>query len=383
MDMTLFTIRKSNNRRKQTMKNKSLKTVFVLSVLSLSCLYGENLHLFKCNGKYGYVTDSLNVSIPPSYDYAEEFSGGYAITGSRHGTKKIYYTLIDTDNNIPDSFLCNCKRLRQIYKNIYSRENEQDDGYLLYNMQTKQKIEKNNSSYYTLESDKPSDLYISTSDTDNGAYFMSLDGKEEILHGNWKRLYPLSDGAAFAVLDNFDQVIINKKGDYILQNVADSDWCFSEGLLAVETDKISGYIDNTGKLVFSCPFEPVNHEFYPPGLRYPFREDAAAVQIKNDIYRIYDRKGHILMNDTAFFDCQPCSNGLFRCRKVQKGKYGFIDKTGIYIIPPALDDAESFHDGYAIVMYKGRDGLLGRNGNLYFADDLIAGNRKSMVNIHN
>lgn len=45
------------------------------------------------------------------------------------------------------------------------------------------------------------------------------------------------------------------------------------------------------------------------------------------------------------------------------GKYGYIDKTGKYIINPQFDSAGFFFDGLAVVRIKGMYGYIDKKGN--------------------
>ena len=45
-----------------------------------------------------------------------------------------------------------------------------------------------------------------------------------------------------------------------------------------------------------------------------------------------------------------------------KDKWGFIDKTGAWIVEPKFDDAESFIDGAAVVNIAGKWGYIDKTG---------------------
>lgn len=50
-------------------------------------------------------------------------------------------------------------------------------------------------------------------------------------------------------------------------------------------------------------------------------------------------------------------------KTVRGGKWGFINKSGNWIIPPVLDGVKTvFHDGVAKVIYNGVKGYINRRG---------------------
>jgi hypothetical protein len=58
-----------------------------------------------------------------------------------------------------------------------------------------------------------------------------------------------------------------------------------------------------------------------------------------------------IWNSTAFrfWDCAPFSDGLGLVQETKGGPYGYIDKTGNYVIRPTFDHARPFHDDRALV----------------------------------
>ena len=53
--------------------------------------------------------------------------------------------------------------------------------------------------------------------------------------------------------------------------------------------------------------------------------------------------------------------GLFAAE--QSGKWGFVDKTGAFVLEPQFEEASSFYaDGYAVVVQDGKYGVIDRKG---------------------
>jgi hypothetical protein len=55
-------------------------------------------------------------------------------------------------------------------------------------------------------------------------------------------------------------------------------------------------------------------------------------------------------------------------RSEEKGKWGFIDKTGSLVIPPLFDDVWKFSNGRARVKVGGSELRVDKKGNLYYLD---------------
>ena len=54
--------------------------------------------------------------------------------------------------------------------------------------------------------------------------------------------------------------------------------------------------------------------------------------------------------------------GLAAARKPDSEKWGFIDKTGKFVITPKFDEAALFSHGVVHVRYEGIDGYVDRTG---------------------
>ena len=133
------------------------------------------------------------------------------------------------------------------------------------------------------------------------------------------------NGVAFAVDKDWNQVLIDIEGNVVVKDVFDCASEFSEGFMSISTKNDSGYINNKGEFIIHCSFEPNFHEFYPPGINYPFREGVAVPQVDYKVYKMYDNKGKEIMSETKFNYCSYCSDGLILCQKEENGKFMSID----------------------------------------------------------
>jgi hypothetical protein len=141
---------------------------------------------------------------------------------------------------------------------------------------------------------------------------------------------------------------IDTKGEVVIDCQFDNAEDFSEGLAAVrvgdwETGKW-GYIDKTGKMVIEPKYKSAD----------PFHEGLANVSYGdgkegfNGKYGFIDQTGRLVIPlESHFYYCN-FSDGLAAIGGYPE-KYGYIDKTGTYVIPPRFEIAHDFHDGLASV----------------------------------
>src|SRR6185295_7511758 len=95
---------------------------------------------------------------------------------------------------------------------------------------------------------------------------------------------------------------------------------FSEGLVPVALNDQTGFMDQTGKIVIEPQFVDARD----------FHEGLAPVRVNT--------------GETTW--CRPSPKGS---RKGFMNKWGFIDKTGKFVIPPQYDDVQTFSGGWAAV----------------------------------
>ena len=130
---------------------------------------------------------------------------------------------------------------------------------------------------------------------------------------------------------------------------------FSEGVAVVQMDGSYGYIDTTGKM--AIPFHYDKAENFSGGFAV-VRQGTRTGYIDLSGRFIFSLVGTDL--DSPFDDFQPFSEGLaavkvcpnpedLRCaHKV----YGYIDKNGTWAVTPHYEEALSFRDGLALVVFN-------------------------------
>lgn len=135
---------------------------------------------------------------------------------------------------------------------------------------------------------------------------------------------------------------LNEKGELVIQPVYHVASHFKEGMARVNMGKASGYIDKTGKLVIPYRFSSTSD----------FSEGLAFVERNGKSFYI-NKKGekvvasaNVLAGGTFVHGLAPASPGQ---------KYGFIDKTGKYVVKPSLEWADSFRGKLAKVYVRTKE----------------------------
>src|SRR3989339_68982 len=140
---------------------------------------------------------------------------------------------------------------------------------------------------------------------------------------------------------------INKKGEMVIKPQFYEAGPFIKGIALVDTindgwSTGQKYIDKTGRFV-EKPDDKLNPpDEFSEGLTIPER-------FKGEELRYIDPSGKTIISDPSFQCGFPFSEGLAAVRVHENFKYGYIDQTGKFIIPPQFDGADSFTNGIAKV----------------------------------
>ena len=133
---------------------------------------------------------------------------------------------------------------------------------------------------------------------------------------------------------------------------------FSEGLAAVEErGSRNGFINQKGERVLFCDQNCSFSEFH---------EGLAAVYVREHKYGRSDNH-YGFIDKTGRFVIEPMfeytgtfNEGFCNIRRINKR--GFIDKTGGFFIDPIFEDALSFSGGLCAVKYSGKWGFIDKTG---------------------
>ncbi len=134
---------------------------------------------------------------------------------------------------------------------------------------------------------------------------------------------------------------IDKSGRYVLELNESFSYCgFSDGLMKVKKGMKWGYIDTKGN--WAIPHEFMDADDFSSGL--------AGVRLDEKVAGYINTKGEwVIRLDSALPHYEGFAENLAPVLDCKSGKLGFINKAGIFVIPPQFDQASSFHEGRAAV----------------------------------
>lgn len=189
---------------------------------------------------------------------------------------------------------------------------------------------------------------------------------------------------------------IDKTGSFVVEPQYDA-WSeelstFTEGLTAVQKNKLWGFINKNGEVVIPIEYENVSafndglasvrkSGAYTWGyidkegnwaipaeysLAWKFSEGLARVEIKGKPH-VIDRTGKVQFTLPEDFSwAEPFSEGLtkveIRNKADRSKKIGYINRSGEYAIPPEFEWGSSFKNGLATVMSCGKTGYIDKTG---------------------
>jgi WG containing repeat len=126
---------------------------------------------------------------------------------------------------------------------------------------------------------------------------------------------------------------------------------FSEGVAPVKSDQGWCFVDNAGTLIEGLSgFEGA----------MSFNDGLAAVRVGGK-WRFITHDGKKKF-DQEFVRATSFSQQLAAVQEEDGAKYGFIDRTGSYVIRPLFDDTNAFSEGLAAARLAGRWGYIDRSG---------------------
>lgn len=226
----------------------------------------------------------------------------------------------------------------------------------------------------------------------NGLAIVWLNGRAGIIDQNGKfvvrpiyhSIYPFFEGLAFVFEDEKGYSVSNEKGEilndkpYPFSYIGD----FREQRAVIQefvnrTEFLYGYLDSSGNIII------------PPQYIYAhdFRDGKAIVGLKDGTSAIIGLDGEIL-TIYPFEQMGPLSEALISFRKTVRDKAGYVNEAGKVVIPPRFSYAGPFEKGRAIVNvsedYKNEYGFIDKTGAYilepkYHDIQLLGGERASVA----
>lgn len=136
--------------------------------------------------------------------------------------------------------------------------------------------------------------------------------------------------------------IVDKRGHWVVYPDYDELNDPTEGLYLVSKNDRYGFVDSTGQIVINLR--------YTNGV--PFSEGVASVALDSNWFFI-DRTGRQISYD-YYRDISAFKDGL--CAVTKDGEnWGYINKSGAFVVDPVYESAEDFENGFGIVSKKEPD----------------------------
>ncbi len=197
-----------------------------------------------------------------------------------------------------------------------------------------------------------------------------------VIKPRFRKAKKFSDGLA-AVKEEDKWGYITEDGNYVVEAVLQDVSDFSEGLAAVKQGGQWGYIDTDGYWVMKPRFDDAKsfHEGLAPVAQNrmwgfinkagevvipyqydevePFSEGLAVAKM-GYLSGYIDKEGKWVIRSTSFAGLASFSEGLARVKEAEdifntKGKWGYVNKKGTFVIPPRFYWAWDFMGGMACV----------------------------------
>lgn len=151
---------------------------------------------------------------------------------------------------------------------------------------------------------------------------------------------------------------------------------FSEGLALVRLSeqRKSGYINQEGATVIPFQFEWASD----------FHEGLAAVALSRGKYGFINKAGKVVLHSPKWLEISDFSEGLAGVKvevidnSVYRGykdeRYGFIDQTGRFVIPPGFDRVQKFSEGRSVYFQPGKNhgyGFIDAKGQVVIKPEFV------------
>lgn len=215
---------------------------------------------------------------------------------------------------------------------------------------------------------------------ENG-YYYSYEKKCVLNEKRYLRAFPYSEDRAIIFTDD-GYAIIDENQNIISDSFLSFQICdyYTEGLLPIKLKNgKTGFIDKDCNVKFYIDikgFEPNPKEL--PTFKYYFDNGICCLETNSEGWVVIDTNGNIIKKLGKLVPCtdQSYSESMLAVYDISLKKYGFLDEKGNLVIPSDFDQVESFENGYAQVVYQGKNALVDKKGNLYFLNDLLKNENK-------
>jgi len=168
-----------------------------------------------------------------------------------------------------------------------------------------------------------------------------------------KKLYRPSEGLSAFQDDNDKRGFISISGNIVIPSQFESVKRFSEGLAAVYNGKKWGFVDSRGKMKILFNFENVQR----------FSQKIAPAKDDSGQWGYIDKSGNWIISP-RFKLAYPFVNGIATVRvdnpSGENPYRGFINKDGSFFYDPVFEDVFQFREGFAPVKLFGHWGFISK-----------------------
>ncbi|MDD6002358.1 MAG: WG repeat-containing protein [Bacteroidales bacterium] len=148
---------------------------------------------------------------------------------------------------------------------------------------------------------------------------------------------------------------INKEGQYVIPAIYEAGSSFSEGLAFVVSENSTPIcIDTKGNEVFRTPSNVLFVDQFS-------KDGIAKVKVEGDKFGFIDKTGQFIVTPQYNAVLGPSSEGLAAV-KSSDSKWGFVDVKGNIVINPQFDDASNFSNGLACISQGDKWGYINKKG---------------------
>ena len=191
-----------------------------------------------------------------------------------------------------------------------------------------------------------------------------MDGKHICINKEFLYCKPFNNGYAIAVKKTGEKAkyaLINSKSENILPTFYDQIIRLQNGLYTLKIDDKWGLADTDG-----CIILPASYEYMGKVI------NNYVVIMKNEQWGLLSIETKAIIINTNASYLGPCMDGLCRInvggnysqstKKVDGGRWGFVNPFGQIIIEPQYDLAYGFSEGFAAVKSCGKWGFINKEG---------------------
>ncbi len=319
---------------------RTLNQVLILAVCTLCCHLAlaqqssrEGLFVVQKDGKSGFIDRTGKVLIPIQFDSANNFHEGLALV-TMNGKKMfidatgkiVFNAAYDIINNFSEGLAAvNLGQTR--IPNIGLISNPGKWGY----------IDKTGKLVIPMKFTHAEDFSeglaaVTNGDRDHGAF---IDHSEKII-------FTLPLDVTLGFHEGFAGVLLSGNVTYydrrgqkmsVPTEYGPRSHSFSEGLVPIEINGKTGFMDQNGKVAIAPQFEDVED----------FSEGLAPVKVGS--------------KETTW--CPRDSSGS---REGFTMKWGYVDKSGKFVIPPQFESAAPFAEGVAVIHQCGEAFFIDQTG---------------------